>query len=249
MDHSASPRMGSGAMFDRIASRYDRLNRLTSIGRDQSWRRKLVAALVDDPQQSGTVLDLATGTADVALLAQRRYPNIDVVGIDPSCGMLQIAAQKSHLTDRLTVACGDGQSLPFRDGTFCASCISFGIRNVPDQEQCLREMARVTRPGGTVAVLEFCRPEGSWLSPAARWYIRSVVPRLGGWISSDKEYRYLAASIAEFPRPDEFCDKMRRAGLDRLAVRGLNFGSVQLYTGRAVVTAQLTSTLKGSLAP
>ena len=150
-----APLKGSGAMFDAIAHRYDLLNRVMSLGIDQRWRLRTVRALELKP--GARVLDLATGTADVALAIARRHPDAHIVGVDPSERMLEVGRRK--VTERgqeqtIELHVGDAQSLPFADASFDAVCIAFGIRNVPDRGRALREMARVTRVGGRVAVLE-----------------------------------------------------------------------------------------------
>src|SRR5688572_25248039 len=152
---TASAREGSGAMFDGIARRYDLLNRVISLGIDQNWRRQTVAALNLRP--GARVLDLATGTADLAIMAARKEPGARVVGLDPSQGMLEVGREKvarAGLTERVELVAGDAQSLPFPDGSFDGICMAFGIRNVTDRDRALREMARVTRPAGRIAILE-----------------------------------------------------------------------------------------------
>jgi demethylmenaquinone methyltransferase/2-methoxy-6-polyprenyl-1,4-benzoquinol methylase len=227
----AQTRDGSGAMFDGIAPRYDLLNRLMSLGMDHGWRRKLVDALGPRPLE---LLDLATGTGDVALALARRYPAARVVGLDPSPGMLHAGVPKlAESEGRVTLVQGDAQVLPFRDGRFDGACISFGIRNVPDRQAALREMARVTRPGCPVAILELGEPQEGLLAPFARMHIRHVVPTLGALISGAREYRYLAKSVAAFPPPDAFAALMREAGLQDVSWTPLNFGVVHLYRGLA----------------
>jgi len=224
-------------MFDRIAPRYDMLNRLNSMGLDRIWRRKLVSALFDPaPTVVGTVLDLATGTADVAVAAARAYPQLSVLGVDPSAEMLRFAAAKvvaAGLDSRVKLMLGDAQRLPLRDDCIAASCISFGIRNVRDRLAALREMRRVTRPGGVVAVLELAEPRGGVLAPLARWYVRHVVPTLGRWLSRGQEYRYLQQSMAAFPAPAEFRELMAQAGLAQPNSTDLAWGTVHLFCGRA----------------
>ncbi|MFW5925348.1 MAG: bifunctional demethylmenaquinone methyltransferase/2-methoxy-6-polyprenyl-1,4-benzoquinol methylase UbiE [Myxococcota bacterium] len=224
--------LGSGAMFDAIAPRYDLLNRLLSLGIDRGWRRKTVEALALQP--GARVLDVASGTADLALQIAARHPDAAVLGVDPSERMLEVGrrkAERAGVADRLELVTGDAQSLPFDDDVFDACCIAFGIRNVPDRLQGLREMARVTRPGGRVAVLELGEPRDGVLGPMARFHIRRVVPRVGGWLSGAREYRYLQRSIAAFPDPETFADMMRQAGMAVLEVRPLTFGVCNLYLG------------------
>lgn len=221
---------GSGAMFDAIAERYDLLNRLLSLGIDQRWRRRTVAALGDAGQ--GHVLDLATGTADLAILIARKASTARVTGVDPSAGMLAIGKDKverAGLSGRIELEVGDAQSLPFANDTFDGATIAFGIRNVPDRLAGLRELARVTRPGGRVAILELSEPRGGLLAPAARFHVHTVVPWLGALLSGAKQYRYLQSSIAAFPPAEEFAKLMQTAGLRVLEVTPLTFGVAHLY--------------------
>ncbi|MCA9580513.1 MAG: bifunctional demethylmenaquinone methyltransferase/2-methoxy-6-polyprenyl-1,4-benzoquinol methylase UbiE [Myxococcales bacterium] len=227
-----SPTQGSGAMFDQIAHRYDLLNRLMSLGVDQSWRRRTVDAL--ELPEGGRALDVATGTADLALRIARSQPSATVDGLDPSKEMLTIGERKIHgaeLTSRVHLVQGDAQALPFADDTFDGVTIAFGIRNVPDRPRALREMARVTKAGGRVAILELSEPQGGFMGPLARFHIRQVVPRLGGLLSGASEYRYLQESIEAFPPPDEFAKVMERSGLRVLSVTTLTFGVCCLYVG------------------
>ena len=228
--------LGSGAMFDAIAARYDRLNRILSLGLDHGWRRQTVRALnLDSCDGSAEVLDLATGTADLALAVVRQHPGATVVGSDPSQGMLTVGEQKvgeAGYADRIHLEVGDAQALPYADDRFDGCCIAFGIRNVPDRARALREMARVTRSGGRVAILELAEPERGLLALGARFYIRVVVPRVGAWLSGAREYRYLQRSIEAFPPAPRFAELMTEAGLEVLEVRPLTFGVVNLYVAR-----------------
>jgi demethylmenaquinone methyltransferase/2-methoxy-6-polyprenyl-1,4-benzoquinol methylase len=224
------PRNGSGAMFDAIAARYDLLNRVISLGVDQRWRRATVKALELRP--GARVLDLATGTADLAILTARTHPDATVTGLDPSRNMLAVGRDKlaaKGLADRVTLVEGDAERLPFEDASFDGITMAFGIRNVPDRPAALREMARVTRPGGRVAILELADPKGGLLSSFARFHIHTVVPWVGAALSGAREYRYLHESIAAFPPPERFSELMREAGLDVLAARPFTFGVVTLY--------------------
>ena len=228
-----APQAGSGAMFDRIARRYDLLNRVMSLGVDRRWRRRTADALAL-PDRPRRVLDVATGTADLAITVARRYPQAEVVGVDPSANMIEVGARKlarGGLADRVTLALGDAQALAYDDQAFDGVTMSFGIRNVPDRAAALRELARVCRPGGRVAILELGEPEGGVMAPLARFHIRQVVPRVGALLSGAREYRYLQSSIAAFPPPAEFAEMMEAAGLAVLDVVSLTFGVCQLYVG------------------
>ena len=232
----APTREGSGAMFDNIAARYDLVNRVISLGIDQSWRKKTVRAL--ELKAGGHVLDLATGTADLAILIARTHPHVTVVGVDPSAKMLEVGDKKlttQQLTERVSLQVGDAQALPFADRTFDGVSIAFGIRNVPDRLQGLREMARVTKRGGRVAILELSEPRSGVLGPLARFHVHSVVPTIGALLSGAKEYHYLQKSIAAFPPATEFEALMREAGLRIVASTALTFGVCHLYVGEPLV--------------
>ncbi|MGD8316229.1 MAG: bifunctional demethylmenaquinone methyltransferase/2-methoxy-6-polyprenyl-1,4-benzoquinol methylase UbiE [Myxococcales bacterium] len=217
-------------MFDQIAGRYDLLNRLMSMGIDQSWRRKTVAAMALPPR--ARVLDLATGTGDLALMIARLHPDAEVIGSDPSERMLEVGVEKverSGLGDRVRLERGDAQSLPYENDSFDGCCIAFGIRNVPDRKAALLEMARVTKASGRVAVLELGEPRVGWLSPLARFHVRKVIPRLGGMLSGSREYQYLQESIAAFPPADEFVSLMSDCGLNVIEAKPLTFGACTLF--------------------
>jgi demethylmenaquinone methyltransferase / 2-methoxy-6-polyprenyl-1,4-benzoquinol methylase len=224
-------------MFDRIAARYDLLNRVLSLGIDQRWRRRAVRALALDVRPDPPrVLDLATGTGDLAILAARARPDVRVEGVDPSRRMLEEArtkVQAAGLTDRVRLVVGDAESLPYPDAVFDGVSIAFGIRNVPDRELGLREMCRVTRPGGRVVVLELSDPGGGVLGRVARFHVHTLVPRIGALLSGEREYRYLETSIAAFPPAAEFSTMMREAGLRVLAAQALTLGVCHLFVGEA----------------
>ena len=232
MTSATEVRQGSGQMFDAIAERYDLLNRIISLGIDQRWRRLTVAAL--ELQEGPRVLDLGSGTADLALRIAHTHPDAQVIGLDPSVNMLSIGrdkARREEIDDRVKLVEGDAQALPFDDDRFDGVTIAFGIRNVPDRGKALAEMARVTRPGGRVAILELSEPRSGVLGPLARFHVHHVVPTIGGLISGKKEYRYLQKSIADFPPPEAFAELMRESGLEVLEVTPLTFGVCTLYVG------------------
>lgn len=236
-------RAGSGAMFDGIAHRYDLLNRLMSLGLDERWRHKTVAALELPPD--ARVLDLATGTADLAIRIIRQHSDSRVTGLDPSAGMLAIGSQKIAslgMSGQIELIVGDAQNLPHADATFDGVCMAFGIRNVPERARALAEMARVTRPGGRIAILELSEPESGLIAPLARFYIRTLVPRMGALLSGSREYRYLQRSIAAFPPAARFARIMEQAGLRVVRVEPLTFGVCHLY----VATPRPTATSAGA---
>lgn len=230
------PRPGTGEMFDGIARRYDLLNLLASFGLDRRWRRALVRALAPrDP--GGVLVDVATGTADVALALGRAYPQARLVGVDPSGNMLRHGAVKlarGGVGGRSLLLRGDGQALPLPDGVAEGVGIAFGIRNVPDRAAAAREMARVARPGAPLAVLELGEPRAGPLRALARLHVHAIVPRLGAWLSGAREYRYLASSIAAFPPPQEFAAVLaEQGGWREVRVQRMAFDAAHLYVGRA----------------
>jgi demethylmenaquinone methyltransferase/2-methoxy-6-polyprenyl-1,4-benzoquinol methylase len=225
-----SPALGSGQMFDRIAPRYDFVNRVLSLGLDKRWRRRVIKELALAP--NARVLDVATGTGDLAIELAKAVPAGKVIGLDPSANMLAVATlklAKLGLDGRVALIEGDAQALPQANCEIDAATIAFGIRNVPDRPRALRELARVVRPGGTIAVLELGEPKRSLLGRAARFHTRHVVPRIGALLSGKREYRYLQTSVAAFPPNDEFAQIMRDSGLDVRKVIPLTFGVCTLF--------------------
>lgn len=223
---------GSGVMFDRIAERYDLVNRVISLGLDRGWRARAVAALALGP--AARVLDLASGTGDLALAIAGRHTDATVVGLDPSKGMLEIARRKSAaFAGRVDFVVGDAQELPYEAQSFDAVCMAFGIRNVPDRPRALREMKRVVRLGGRAVVLELAEPETGLLGPLARWHVHRVVPTVGAWLSGREEYDYLQRSIAKFPAPPVFAGMLADAGFRTVDWSSLTFGAATLYVAHA----------------
>jgi demethylmenaquinone methyltransferase/2-methoxy-6-polyprenyl-1,4-benzoquinol methylase len=223
-----------GEMFSAIAPRYDLLNRLLSLGQDRRWRREAVARIV--PEKGGRHLDMATGTADVALeILRRKGGEAFVVGSDISAEMMRIGLEKAARAGgrgRLAFVQAPGEALPFRDGVFDSASVAFGIRNVVDRELGLKEMCRVVRPGGRIVILEFSQPEGTIFGALYRFYFTKVLPRVGGLVSKRSAYAYLPESVQAFPSPPEFAEMMRRAGCAEVDCRPLSFGIVTLYVGR-----------------
>jgi demethylmenaquinone methyltransferase/2-methoxy-6-polyprenyl-1,4-benzoquinol methylase len=221
-------------MFDGIAHRYDLANRILSLGLDVGWRKRLMG-LLPSAGRGGRklrLLDVATGTADLAIAAGRDVRVGEVVGVDVSAGMLSHGAQKvarAGLGPRITLAPGDARSLEGRTD-FDVVTISFGIRNVPDTTAGLAAMYRALAPGGVLLVLEFAEPRAPLFGALYRFYRRHLLPRIGGLLTGDPSaYRYLDDTIATFPSGDEFVALLRAAGFADAAFEPLTLGSVHLY--------------------
>jgi demethylmenaquinone methyltransferase/2-methoxy-6-polyprenyl-1,4-benzoquinol methylase len=217
-------------MFDRIAHRYDMLNRVLSLGLDQRWRNRAIDGL--DLGQAEHVLDVATGTCDLAILLARRFPMLRVTGLDGSESMLAVGREKvarAGVAPRVTLVAGDAQALPFDDAVFDAVTMAFGIRNVPDRTRALGEIARVLRPRGRMAILELSEPRRGLLGPAARFHLHTVVPFVGGLLSGAPEYRYLQRSIAAFPAAEAFAATIGEVGMQVDSVIPLTFGVATLF--------------------
>jgi len=220
-------------MFDAIAPRYDLLNRVLSFGIDRYWRWRAVRLLADE--QPARVLDVATGTADLAIRAEQMLHPREVVGIDLSAEMLAYGREKLDrrgLSPRISLIQGDAADLPFEDDAFDAALVAFGVRNFEDLEAGLRGIGRVLRPGGTLVVLEFSQPQAFPIKQLYGWYSRHVLPRIGGALSPDQgAYEYLPNSVAAFPSGADFLDRMQASGFDNLLWTPLTFGIASLYRG------------------
>jgi demethylmenaquinone methyltransferase/2-methoxy-6-polyprenyl-1,4-benzoquinol methylase len=221
------------AMFGRVVRRYDLVNRLMTGGRDVVWRR-LVAKTAITGGRRERVLDVATGTGDLAIALADAGAK-QVVGVDFVAGMLVAASRKPGVrgeSNRVHVAVGDALRLPFSDGSFDACTVSFGLRNMADYEAAVREMSRVLRPGGRFVCLELTPYRVPVLNWLFGWYFRTVVPLIGGLLSGDRAaYRYLPASVAAFPSADELSALMTRAGLSDARYRLFGGGTVAMHVG------------------
>lgn len=220
-------------MFDAIAGRYDLLNTVLSGGLDRYWRWRAIRSL----QLSGreTLVDVCTGTADVAIAGARaRHGARNVLGVDFANEMLRHGRQKvraAQLADRVRLARGDAMDLPVKDASADAVTIAFGIRNVQDPAAACRELRRVLRPGGRLAILEFGLPVLPAVRPLYLWYFRNVLPRIGRAVSRHSAaYSYLPESVSAFPWGEAFARILRDAGFNNVKSRPLSFGIVYLYT-------------------
>lgn len=227
-------RDGVDRMFDRIAARYDLANRVLSMGLDIGWRARLLAELPTPTDRPLRVLDVATGTADLAIALAKQPEVGHVTGVDISPGMLAHGREKVHtsgLDSRIDLQDGDATKLEaYRD--FDVVTISFGIRNVRDTQQGLRGFFDALRPGGRALILEFGEPTTPVFAGSYRLYRKHILPVVGGLLTGDRAaYRYLDDTIRTFPCGEVFLDKMRRAGFVDVRAVPLTFGSVMLYVG------------------
>jgi demethylmenaquinone methyltransferase/2-methoxy-6-polyprenyl-1,4-benzoquinol methylase len=221
-------------IFSTITGRYDFLNRVLSLRRDVAWRRFAVRKL----RFFGTfrLLDLATGTADLAIEAALRHPALRITGLDLVREMLAFGARKIDrrgLSERIRLLQGDALSLPFPDRTFDAVSVAFGIRNMPDRPRALREMGRVLVPGGRVYILEMNAPQNRLWKKAFAPYLRRVLPGIARLFSRNPAaYLYLVDSILHFPAPTTFSGMMEEAGFREVERHSLTLGITCLYIGR-----------------
>lgn len=222
-------------MFGAIARRYDLLNHLLSLGVDRWWRRATVKRVA--PQGSAPILDVCSGTGDLALAYWRRTAGgAPIIGADFCLPMLEIARQKAaRLKAGATVRFveADAMHLPFANDVFQIVCVAFGLRNVQDTDRGLAEMVRVCQPGGRVAVLEFSTPTVPPFSWLYSLYFRAVAPRIGQALARNPEgaYNYLPQSVGEFPQAEALCRRMAVAGLRTVEWQRMTFGVATLYIG------------------
>ncbi len=220
-------------MFTAIARHYDRINSVLSFGLHHGWRRQAVE--YSSVQSGAVVLDLCSGTADLAL-ALARCVGCDgrVVATDFCDTMLFYGVRKAHRRRvPLLFALADAQRLPFYDATFDCVTVAFGLRNVDCLSTALQEMYRVLRPGGLALVLEFGQPQGGIIGPLYRFYSRSILPRIGAWLSGHLDaYAYLPRTAAVFPAGAQFCQAMAARDFTEVQVRALHWGIVYLYRAR-----------------
>ncbi len=220
-------------MFNNIAPYYDFLNRFLSLGIDTIWRKKAIQQLSEGNPKM--VLDVATGTADVAIQITKSLQPDKVIGLDIAEEMLEIGRKKVHKLDMdktIELIAGDAENLPFEDNTFDAITVAFGVRNFEHLEAGLKEMQRVLKPNGKVVILEFSKPTVFPLKQLFNFYFKNILPLIGRLTSKDpKAYQYLYESVQAFPDGQRFIDIMQRSGFDKNKQTGLTFGISSIYVG------------------
>jgi demethylmenaquinone methyltransferase/2-methoxy-6-polyprenyl-1,4-benzoquinol methylase len=219
-------------MFDRISPKYDALNHLLSINIDKVWRKKTAKTVaMTYPKR---ILDLATGTADLAILLAKHNPQAHIVGMDISKKMLEIGKAKvaqKGLDKQIELHVGDAATLPFEDNTFDAVTVAFGVRNFENLDKGLSEIQRVLMPMGQVFILEFSMPDKFPIKQVYRLYFKHILPKIGKWISKDSDaYSYLPASVEKFPNRWEFLRMLSLHGMPEGSARCLSHGIATLYS-------------------
>ena len=220
-------------MFEDIAFSYDFQTSFLSLGRDIQWRRILAGSF---PADSGSrILDMATGTAEIAMEICRQKPGARVIGLDFSPQMLAIAAKKvkrKSLENCICLSMGDARTLPFGNDCFDAVTMGFGIRNIQERRQVLAEFKRVLKPGGHLLIMEFDYPDKPLIRMLYRFYFHRIFPPVGNWLSkTDYAYSYLVESVQAFPRPREFLKEMDGSGFRHLKAKDLTWGIARIYSG------------------
>ncbi len=218
-------------MFDAISPKYDLLNRLLSLRQDVYWRREMVRAM-RIPDKGGMVLDIACGTGDVALeILRQKGSGVNVFGADFSPGMLRLAKDKIKHSG-IHLLAGNAFHLPFREETFDAVTIAFGIRNIADKLSVLKKFHEHLKPGGMILVLELATPPKGLLLSLYLFYFKKILPIIGWFFSKNlMAYKYLPASVMNFPPAPAFAEIMRSAGFSNVSWRRLTFGIATLYAG------------------
>jgi demethylmenaquinone methyltransferase/2-methoxy-6-polyprenyl-1,4-benzoquinol methylase len=221
-------------MFDEISGKYDFLNRFLSAGIDVTWRKKMLKTL--KPLQPKIMLDVATGTGDVAIMAEALLKPEKIIGIDISDGMLDLGREKlrtRQLTDVITLQNGDSEAINFPDNSFDAVTVAFGVRNFENLEKGLQEILRVLKPGGMLCVLEFSKPTLPGIEQLYNLYLGILAPEIAKLVSKNKDaYKYLNNSVRAFPEGKAFTAIMNLSGYKETTCRKLSLGICSLYTGR-----------------
>lgn len=221
-------------MFDNIAYRYDFLNQLFSLGIHKGWRKKSVKLL--QPSHPKMILDVATGTGDFAIEANKRLSPDKVIGVDISEGMMKFGREKLKqlgLDKKIELQLGDSENLPFADNTFDAITVGFGVRNFENLSKGLAGMYRVLKPGGTLVVLEFSRPRKFPVKQLYNFYFHRIMPTIGRMFSKDaRAYTYLPESVDAFPDGENFVALMKKTGFSNVSWQPLTFGIASIYSGK-----------------
>ena len=235
-DSTATKKEQVAEMFDKISFRYDFLNRFLSAGIDRGWRKKAIEELSELSPK--TVLDVATGTADIPLMLLQILSPDKVIGIDISEGMLNVGRQKVEklgLQDRISLQTGDAENIHFNDHSFFAATVAFGVRNFQNLEKGLKELNRILKPGGKLVILEFSKPEGGLFLPIYKLYLRVIAPKIGKMISGNLEaYKYLNDSVNAFPEGDDFTSILVKAGFEKTYFKKLSLGICTIYCGSKI---------------
>ena len=220
------------AMFDRISHNYDALNHLLSLNIDKVWRNKTAKTVAKS--QPNTILDLATGTADLAIAMAKRLPQSQIIGMDISEKMLEIGKAKiakQNIENQIELRLGDAANLPFENNTFDAVTVAFGVRNFEDLERGLSEISRVLKSNGQAVILEFSMPERFPIKQLYPLYFKHLLPAIGKAVSKDgNAYSYLPLSVERFPKPNVFLRMLAEKGLENGMAKPLSFGIATLYT-------------------
>ena len=220
------------AMFDRISPKYDALNHLLSLNIDKVWRRKTAKTVTKS--HPNTLLDLATGTGDLAIALAKCNPQTHIIGLDISEKMLDIGKTKiaqRKLENQIELSLGNAATVPFEDNHFDAVTVAFGVRNFENLGKGISEIQRVLKPAGKVFILEFSMPERWPVKQLYRFYFNRILPRIGRHLSKEPDaYTYLPESVERFPKPDDFMQLLSEKGLENCTKRTLSFGIATLYT-------------------
>lgn len=247
VSNSDKAQLGSGEMFNAIAPYYDTANKVMSLGLDQSWRRRLMQTVAQDIGEGSSIMDMSTGTGDVAILLAEQlkdkgWSNFKVFGIDPSIEMLKYADEKAmtaELLDYVQFSVGDAQNLETIDyDSFDIITMSFGIRNVMNRSTALHQMRNVIRPEGVLAIMEFTLPVKGFLAPVTYFFVSYVVPLLGAIVSLGKarEYVHLRDSVISFPSAPDFLQELTRAGFKNCEQRNIFYDLVYIFFCRGKET-------------
>lgn len=229
-DETATKKEQVARMFDNISHRYDFLNHFLSLGIDRGWRKKAIKLIA--PAQPKILLDVATGTGDFAIQALSLKPE-KIIGVDISAGMLDVGRKKMDkrgITHIIEMIQADSENLPFEQNKFDAVTVAFGVRNFENLEKGLKEILRVMKPGALLAVLEFSRPKRFPFKQGYNFYFKTILPKIGSWISRDKAaYSYLPESVEAFPDGDDFLAILKKAGYKNVSCKPLTFGISSIY--------------------